>query len=173
MILDKLLEFDPAATAITVTAASTNIFDLHGASLIPAFSSTVLPGRDMGAGSSGANIPKIVVLVTTTFTAGGAGTLQVQFQGAPDNGSGSPGSYVTYAETPALALASLVAGNRIFDIDWPRILPTPNTPALLPRFVRLNYVVATGPMTAGKLTAYMVLGRDDQVAYIPGIAVAN
>lgn len=172
MIMDKLLEFDPSGTALTVTAASTNVLDAHGASLIPAFSSTVKPGRDMGAGG-GLITPKLVVLITTTFGAGGAATLQVQFQGAPDNGSGAPGTYVTYAESPARALADLVAGNRILDIDWPRIAPSPNTPALLPRFYRLNYIVATGPMTSGALGAWIVLGRDDQVAYIPGVTVAN
>jgi hypothetical protein len=45
-----------------------------------------------------------------------------------------------------------VAGNVLFEIDLPlpRVIPSPNTPALLPRFLRLNYVVVTGPMTAGK-----------------------
>jgi hypothetical protein len=54
-----------------------------------------------------------------------------------------------------------VAGVHIFDIDLPRVVPNPNTPALMPRFLRLNYIVATGPMTAGG-HAELVLGRDDQ-----------
>lgn len=173
MILDKLQEFDPAGTAITSTAASTNIIDLHGANMVPAFSSTVKPGRDMGGGSAAGPTPMIIVVITTTFTAGGAATLNVQFQAAPDNGSGAAGSFVTYVETGVIALASLVAGNLIFAVDVPRILPLPNTPALLPRFLQLNYVVATGPMTAGKLSSYISLSNEYSTAYIPGITVAN
>jgi hypothetical protein len=101
MIIDKLLEFDPAGTLITVTAASTNVLDLHGASLIPAAASK--PGRDMGAGVAPGAVPRLMVQVQTTFTAVGAATLQVQIQGAPDDGTGAAGAYVTYAETPAIA----------------------------------------------------------------------
>lgn len=173
MILDKLLEFDPAATAVTVTAASTNEVDLHGAGLVPAFSATVKPGRDIGGGSESGYPPRIIVVCTTTFTAGGAGTLQIQFQGAPDNGSGIAGTYVTYAETPAMALADLVAGNMLWSLPAPRIRPAPNTPALLPRFIRLNYIVATGPMTAGKVQAYLALSGEPSTAYLPGTTVAN
>lgn len=173
MLIDKLLEFDPNPTAITVTAVSTNVLDLHGASLIPAPSATVKPGRDMGIGAALGAMPKLMVLVVETFTAVGAGTLQVQVQGAPDNGAGAEGAYATYAETPAIGKATLVAGVRIFDIDLPRMIPTPPTPALMPRFIRLNYIVATGPMTAGKVCSELVLGRDDNPQYLPGIAVNN
>lgn len=171
MILDGNLVFDPAATAITVTAASTNIIDLHGSGMIPAAAAGV--GRDMGIGSSSGATPKLMVVVQQTFTAAGAATLNVQVQGAPDNGSGSPGSYVTYAETGAIAKGSLVVGNRIFDIDLPRVLVTPVTPANVPRFIRLNYVVATGPMTAGTVYAALILGRDDQMTYQSGFTVSN
>lgn len=173
MILDKNLEFDPSGTAITSTAVSTNVFDLHGSGLVPAPSSSVKPGRDIGGGSASGPTPMLLVLVNTTFTASGAATLNVQFQAAPDNGSGGVGSYATYAESGTIALASLVAGNTILNIDVPRILPAPNTPALLPRWLRLNYVVATGPFTGGALQAYIVLTRDDQVSYIPGVTVGN
>lgn len=173
MILDKLLEFDPAGTAVTVTAVSTNALDLHGANIIPAPSATVKPGRDMGIGSAMGAIPKITVIATEAFDAAGAGTLQVQVQGAPDNGAGAEGAYATYAETPALGKAVLTAGVHIFDIDLPRVVPNPIAPAKMPRFLRLNYIVATGPMTAGKVASYMTIGREDLVQYIPGITVAN
>lgn len=173
MLLDKLMEFDPTGTAITVTAVSTNALDLHGASLIPAPSATVKPGRDMGIGSAMGALPKVTVIATEAFAAAGAGTLQVQVQGAPDNGAGAEGAYTTYAETPAIGKAALVAGVHIFDIDLPRVVPNPIAPAAMPRFLRLNYIVATGPMTAGKVYSGLTLGRDDQVQYIPGISVAN
>lgn len=172
MILDKLLEFDPAGTAITSTAASTNVIDLHGANLVPAFSTTVKPGRDLGGGSASGPTPMLFVVITTTFTQAGA-TLNVQFQGAPDDGTGIPGTYATYAESGVLALANMAAGNVLLAIDVARIQPLPNTPALLPRFLRLNYVVASGPFTAGKLSAYISLSNEYSTAYLPGIAVAN
>lgn len=169
MILDKLLEFDPAGTAITATAVSTNIFDLHGSTLLPGSSSTSKPGRDMGIGDGAGYTPKLMVLCLATFTAAGAATLNVQFQGAPDNGSGAPGTWTTYAETGTIAVANITAGVRLFDIDVPRPVPG----AALPRFYRLNYVVATGPFTAGTVQAEMVLTRDDLVSYPSGFTVAN
>lgn len=172
MIIDKQLEFDPAGTAITASAASTNVIDLHGSGLIPAAAGK--PGRDMGVGTAPGAVPRLMISIQQTFgSGGGSATLNIQFQGAPDNGSGSPGSYTTYAESGAIPQASLVAGNRVFDIDVPRVLVTPLTPATLPRFLRLNYVVASGPMTAGTIQAEIVLSRDDQVSYQAGVTVAN
>lgn len=173
MILDKLLEFDPSGTAVSVTAASTNIIDLHGASLLPAFSSTVKPGRDIGGGSASGPTPMLMVVVTTAFVSAGGALLNVQFQGAPDDGTGAAGTYATYAESGTVAVASLAAGNLIFNIDVPRILPLPNTPALLPRFIRLNYVVTVSSFSAGKLAAYVVLSTDAPTQYLPGVTVAN
>ena len=172
MILDKSLEFDPNGTAITASAASTNVIDLHGANLVPSPSSTVKPGRDLGGGQAGGPIPRVWVVVNTTFTQNGA-TLNVALQGAPDNGSGGVGSYVTFAESGAIVLASLVAGNVIFDVPVPRVIPQPNTPALLPRWLRLNYTVASGPFTGGALQAYIALGDEPSAYYIPGFTVAN
>lgn len=151
MILDTQLMFDPAGTAITATAASTNILDLS-------------VGRDLGIGDNPAL--KILVVPGAAFTAAGAATLQIAVQGAPDNGSGAPGTWTTYAQTDVLALATLNATgadlNRdLFGIDLPS-RPPGITP---PRFLRLNYTVATGPMTAGTLQAYLIIGRDDLVGY--------
>lgn len=159
MILDSNLTFDPTGTAITATAASTNIIDL-------------VNQRDLGIGDNPAL--KVLVVPGATFTAGGAATLTIQFQGAPDNGSGAPGTYLTYAETAALSIAQLntlasTMNNDLFPLDVPGRPPG----APLPRFYRLNYVVATGPFTAGTLQAYMLIGRDDIVFYPSGFTVAN
>ena len=61
--------------------------------------------RDIG----GAVTDQLALLceVVTTFTSGGSATLQVQFQTAPDNGSGAPGSWSTLAQSDAIAVASL------------------------------------------------------------------
>lgn len=158
MILDGNLMFSTPASpqAITVTAASTNIIDL-------------LNPRDLGIGDDPAL--KLACLVTTAFTAGGAATLTVQFQGAPDNGSGAPGTYVTYAESRAYAVAELLLGSKLLPIDVPHRDPT--LLVTFPRFYRLNYVVATGPMTAGAIVAGIVIDRQDSAQYPAGLVVAN
>jgi len=157
--------------AITVTAPSTNVIDLQGGLAINKGVGTVF-GEDIGRGD-GVAIPKVAAFVTTAFTAGGAATLQVQLQGAVDTGAGepagTPSTYVTYAETPAagLALANLSLGKKFAALDWPQVQP--DSSALLPRYLRLNYIVATGPMTAGAVFAGLVLQRaDNNVGDYPG-----
>lgn len=182
MILDALLQFDNAASlAIAAgTQASTNVIDFGlGTSANPAIPSNANGGgaRDMGIGDD--PTLKLLVQVSTTFTSGGAGTLSVAIQGAPDNGSGAPGSYTTWWTSPVYALATLVAGARLLNMDFPR----PPAGVAVPRFVRLLYTVAGATMTAGAVSAYLVLDRDDQMynstnnavlgGYPPGIAISN
>lgn len=182
MILDALLQFDNAASVAIAagTQASTNVIDFGlGTSADPAIPSNANGGgvRDMGIGDDPAL--KLLVQVSTTFTSGGAGTLSVAIQGAPDNGSGAPGSYTTWWTSPTYALATLVAGARLLNMDFPR----PPAGVAVPRFVRLLYTVGTATMTAGAVSAYLVLDRDDQMynstnnavlgGYPPGIAISN
>jgi hypothetical protein len=74
MILDAFLQFDNAVSlAISAgTQASTNIIDLHGTGLLPTLAANQ-GARDMGIGDDPAL--KLLVIVTTTFTSVGAGTL--------------------------------------------------------------------------------------------------
>lgn len=145
MILDKNLLFS-SAQALTATAASTDVIDLANA-------------RDISPGEKISGF----VLVTTVLESAGASTLQVMVQGSTDNST-----YNTYWESEAIAKASLTAGTRI-DFEVPR--PTPGRS--LPRYMRLTYTVAVANFTGGAVTAGLVLGRDDQRAYPPGIAVSN
>lgn len=168
MILDSQLTLS-LAQAITATAASTNIIDLTGAGSgnAPALRFGVQAstfGEDIGIGES-RNMPVIACIVGTAFAAGGAGTLTVQLQTAPDNGSNAPGTWSTAIQTDVLALSQLTAGQKIAEFRVP-----PRDPgAALPRFIRLNYVVGTGPMTAGTIAyAGITLGRDDSPFYGAG-----
>lgn len=175
MILDAYLEFDPAATSVAIAAgtqASTNIIDLHGTGLLPTLAANQ-GARDLGI--MPVHPLKICVQVDTAFaSAGSTGTIQVAVQGAPDNGSGVPGTYVTMATGPLYTIPGV--GTRLLDIDLPR--PKDGN---LPRFLRLLYTVATQTMTAGKVNAHLVLDRMDQIgqtagvmgAYPAGITVAN
>lgn len=151
MILDSKACFDPAASAITVTRASTNIIDL-------------LNAGDYGI--AGEDHPlKVSVFGDGLFAAAGAAALDIAVQGAPDNGSGAPGTYSTYATLNTLTLAEL-ANKMLWLID----LPTRRIGAAFPRFLRLYYTVATGPMTAGSVQAYLNLGVDDAPAYPSGFS---
>lgn len=146
MLIDRENQFsDGQAVTATGATASSNLIDL-GAS------------RDLGGGTTG--FLALLCQVVTAFASGGAATLQVQLQSAPDNG-GVPGSWVTLAQSDAVPLASLVAGYRF--------LPGP-LPAGIQRYLRLNYVVGTAAMTAGKLTASLVPAIDNLSTYPRGYA---
>lgn len=185
MILDANLQFTgaPATGGIVVTGTnfdlpttgtqnSSNILDLHGTGLLPTLAN-LQGARDMGVG--GGQI-KMLVVVTTAIT--GGTSLQVGLAGAPDNGSGAPGSYVSWWASPVYAEATLVAGARLYDMDFPR----PPAGVGIPRFLRLFYV-SVGTHSAGALGAWIVGDRQDQYysstgnsvsgGYPAGITVSN
>ncbi|MDW9880490.1 hypothetical protein GOA90_25215 [Sinorhizobium meliloti] len=124
------------AQAITVTAVSTNVIDLG-----PIKTGLV---RDIGKGKQ---IP-LLIQVVEAFTAAGAATLTVSLQ-TDDNEAFA--SAKTVWTSPAIALADLVAGKVII----PEYIPRGTNE----RYMRLNYAVATGPMTAGKVTAGVTMGN--------------
>lgn len=177
MILDAFLTFDTAVSlAIGVgTQASTNVIDLHMAG-IPTLANGQ-GARDIGIGDAPAL--KIYCQVTTTFTSGGAATLSVTLQGATDNGSGAPAAYSSWWASPAYALATLNQGSRLFDMDMPR----PPDGIAIPRFLRLLYTVGAATVTAGAISAGLVLDRIDQPysstdnsvlgGYPAGITISN
>ena len=147
MLIDKQNQFsaDAGDSPTTIGAtASTNIVDLGIA-------------RDIG----GAVTDQLMLLceVTTAFTSGGSGTLQVQFQTAPDNGSGSPGAWSTLAQSDAIPVASLAQGYKFLPGELP---------GGTQRFVRLNYVIGAAAMTAGVLKAALVPSLDVQPVYARG-----
>jgi len=161
MFLDALVQLS-TAQAITVTAASTAIYDVTGAgsgnapNMIGGITSSgnALIGFDIGAGD-GMAIPEVYVDVSTAFVSGGGATLQIQLQAAPDNGSNAPGSYVTIYESALLTAAQLTAAANVqFQVP-----PVPSTifGEAMPRFYRLNYVVATSTFSAGAVNANIVL----------------
>lgn len=153
MILDKNLQFDPAATAITVTAVSTNVIDLQNA-------------RDIAVGTAW-EPPCAFVTVGVAFAAVGAGTLRVQLQGSVDNIT-----FTTYCQSDDIPKANLIAGAVI------KLVASPQPPhaAGLPRYYRLNYVVTTGPFTAGQIEADLAAIAyqiNNPPTYAPGVVVAN
>lgn len=164
-MLDALQIFDGSVVpstgaALTTSRASTNVLDM-------------LAGRDVGAGI--AQDLELHVDVMQAFTAAGGATLQIQVQEAPETslGSGVPGTYYTIAETDALPVASLIVGARVARYSWPVIqLNYPAGDASPPRFLRLNYIVSTGPFTAGTLLAYLSADREEYLNYRANYVVA-
>jgi len=144
MIFDKTLLLSNKQ-AITTTAPSTNVIDLLAAGR-PYKSAKVL-NRNLGIGGC---IP-FLIQVTQDFTAGGAGTLTVTLETDDNEAFASP--RVVWS-SGALALADLKAGENLGLVNY--IPKGINGKGLTERYFRLNYTVATGPMTAGAIMAGVV-----------------
>jgi len=157
-----------SAQAVTVTTPSTNTYDiLNGAALLTAGGTYTVPpnsiigvnqtffGEDLGLGR-GMGTPQVVGY-TGSGTPGTATSLQVQLQGAPDNGGGTIAglAFVVYIQTRAILLASIIASRRLFAFDFPRRQEGDG----LPRFINLNYVVAGANFTGLTITSYINLGE--------------
>lgn len=184
MILDGLLTFSGTAKGAsgapasgpytdaptTGTQAASNIIDL-GISGLPT-SAGGGGARDLGIGDDPSL--KLSALCVVAFT--GGTSLQLQLQGAPDNGSGAPGSYTTMWTGPAILEAALIAGAQLANVDMPRAI----WEQVNPRFLQLNYISA-GTHGAGQIEAQIVIDRDDQIigttgamsGYPAGVTVAN
>lgn len=137
MILDKLLMFSEAQ-AVTATAASTDTIDLGP-----------IKGtrRDIGVGDP----LEFWANVNTSAAAAGAATVNIQLQTSSDNAT-----WNTLYDSGALALASLTAGKRVLSTTVPK--------GVL-KYLRVNYVVAIGPLTAGAFTAGINLDVDANYHY--------
>lgn len=145
MITDKLNTFSNGQ-AVTATAASTDVIDLgpltHGNTR-----------RDIGAGEP----IYLVVAALTTATAGGAATTNIQLQTSDDNSA-----WVTLFDSGSLALSALTAGARPVQVAVPRGVR---------RYLRVNYVIGTGPLTAGSFFAGLVKDVQDNTKYASGFSI--
>lgn len=184
MILDGLLTFTGTSNGATggITAGAqtdspttgtqvaSNIVDL-GLAGLPT-SANGGGARDLGVGDDPAL--KLSAIVTTAFT--GGTSLQLEVDGAPDNGSGAPGTYTVMWQSQAISEATLVAGIQLANIDLPRVVPG----QVPPRYLRLRFITV-GTHTAGAIECNIVLDRIDQIVgtsgnlsgYPSGITVAN
>lgn len=182
MILDAFQLFTGGASApgngdgatdspTTATQNSSNVLDYGVILGIPSYANGG-GARDMGVGDD----PSLKLLVTVTTAFVGGTSLGITLAGAPDNGSGAPGSYSTMYSGPVVLEASLTAGARLADIDIPRPIPG----QAMPRFLKLTYITV-GTHSSGALEAAVVLDRNDQPVgttgalsgYPAGLNVAN
>lgn len=92
----------------------------------------------------------MVITVDEAATAAGAATVVFSIQDSADNSS-----FADVALTAAIGKAVLVAGHQI-------VIPMPTK---LRRYCRVNYTVATGPLTGGKFSAQIVTGVQQNTHY--------
>lgn len=142
MIIDKQARFD-WDDAITSTRVSTDKYDL-GANR-----------RDLGLLED----LYLVVMATEAFTASGSATLTIDLVDDDNASLSSPATVLNLGTT--IAKATLVAGYEIFKGRVP-------IAKITQRYLGLNYTVATGPMTAGKVRAFFTPNVDAQFAFPRG-----
>lgn len=146
MITDQFLKVS-AAQAVTATAVSTDKVDLSTA-------------RDIGEGED----LYMNFNVDTAFTAAGAATMEMQVVVADDAALST--NVTVVGTTGAIAKTALVAGASFVARINPQIA------SLGRRYFGANYVVSTGPMTAGAITANVVHGiQDGRKFYASGFSV--
>lgn len=168
MLLDAKLAFVPVGAPLSLIAAAgvdvpSNVIDLMGPGVGMAmasyFGNSSVPGQADGMGV-GMLRPEIVCTIGTALSAGtGTPTLDVQLQGAPDDGANNPGTYQTFGSSGEITIAQGTANRVIARLPW--LPPWPFN--LRPRFLRLNFAIpaATTFATGTILHAVVSTVRDD------------
>lgn len=123
------------AQAVTASAASTDVID------------TGVANRAIGTDTSLA----LSITVDESATASGAATVTFSLQDSADNST-----FADVVASAAIGKAALTAGKQ------PVLFKLPNG---LRRYLRVYYTVATGPLTAGKFSAQIVMNGQNNVAY--------
>ncbi len=185
MIIDGLLTFTGTGNGSTsgITASqwtdapttgtqdASTILDLGLTNALPN-SASGGGARDLGIGDKPSL--KLSAIATVAFT--GGTSLQIELQGAPDNGSGAPGSYTVMWLGPVFPEATMVAGCQLANVDLPRVI----FEQVLPRYLKLTFI-SVGTHSLGQVEAQIVIDRDDQIigtsgarsGYPAGVNVAN
>jgi hypothetical protein len=96
------------------------------------------------------DLTKMVITVDEGATAAGAATITFAVQDSADNAT-----WADVVATGATPKAALGAGQQV-------VLPMPTR---LRRYCRVNYTVGTGPLTAGKFSAQVVTGVQQNTPY--------
>lgn len=91
----------------------------------------------------------MVITVDESAAASGAATVTFSVQDSADNSS-----FADVSVTAAIGKANLAAGQQV-------VIPMPTK---LRRYCRVYYTVATGPLTAGKFSAQIVTGIQQNIA---------
>lgn len=133
MRIDYLLEFSNSQT-VTATAIS---------DVVPLRATGLHPGATQNVGSP--NQMWLVIQVDETATAAGAATVTFTLESDSDNALTT--SPTVHYSTGAIPKASLVAKTTL------AVVPLPY--GEYEHFLAVRYTVATGPLTAGKFSAFL------------------
>ena len=153
MIQDAQLQVSNAQ-AVTASAASTDYLDLGPLTSPAGFSNA---NRDLGAGED----VTLKIQVTEGVTAAGAATVTFAIDTDDNTGFSTP---TTIYQSVAIPKASLGINTIPIDIIIPR--------ANVERYLRVVYTVATGPLTAGKFSAWFGSSQfQDRKTYTRGYNV--
>lgn len=137
MLYDRLNEFSNDQ-AVTATALATDVIDTLPTNTLDGPVNTV---TDLG----GSRAMFLVVLCTEDATAGGAATLTITLES--DSTANLATSPTVHFSTGALALAALKSGQMLVAAPLPR--------GDYEKYLGVRFTVATGPLTAGKFTAFL------------------
>lgn len=140
MLLDKQLMFSEAQ-AVTTDAASGDTVDLG-----PLHSGNTV--RDIGVGTP----VTFLAQVTTAATAAGAAKVTISLETAKTSDFAHPETLLRSGEIP---VGTLKQGYRYLA----------TLPQGVQRYLRVNYTVKNGPLTAGAFTAGLALTVDSQHSY--------
>lgn len=143
MIIDKKTEFSDGQ-AVTVTAIGTVVADLGASPTLQ----DIANGEQLYA----------VIQVDEAVTAAGAAT--VQFSVESDSAAALNASATVHAQSAAIGKATLVAGYKLV-----LALPPGRT---YERYLGVRYTVGTGPLTAGKFSAFLTTKPQAWVSYPAG-----
>lgn len=149
MILDKTEEFSDSQ-AVTATAVSTNVIDTNPSNKNPIV--------DLGDGE-----PDVWCVIQCDTTATAAGAATVAFSLESDSTSNLATSPTVHYTTPALAIAGLTAGKEVARFKLPG--------GDYERYLGVRYTVATGPLTAGAFSAFIVKDAQGRKVYKSGFTV--
>lgn len=126
MIIDKHNHFNYPKQTVTVTAPSIDIVDLKGA----------------GAAYGQANF--LATRVAASFTAAGAATLNIQLQTADNE---------TFANSIVVYDSGPISKDKLIENTF--IQKASLSGLQFKRYIRVNYVVTNGPMTAGSIETFI------------------
>lgn len=150
MILDSQSKFSDAQ-AVTVTAISTNVLDLRNSSS-PALADEGMSGPELW----------LVIQAGASFTAAGAGTLTITLESSATADLAT--SPTIHATIQAIAIAGLVAGSVLARMQIPS--------GDYKRYLGVRYTVATGPFTAGAVSAFVTPDIQRNITYPTSYTVA-
>lgn len=154
--LDNSLTFSTSWTSgqvVTATADSTNVIDLTGAGgsgTVPTRLVPAVNGYDIGL-ADGIYVPYLFVDVSAVNGSPSANTLTIALKAAPDNGSGSAGTYTTIYQSAAVAENVLVLSDYLLVPVPPTLFEWPSEG--LPRFYKLTYTAGGGSLAGITLVA--------------------